>query len=128
MAIDLPKNNNNSFGLSTGVKTGVANTGAKLVQPNRQLVYEYCEELASKVNPDKFFDYYEERSWKIGGEPIKDWKAVFRRWDKTEFEKPKKKPTFSHRFGSNPVTDESLAAFMAESESLLRKLRGGKNA
>lgn len=38
----------------------------------------------------KFYDYYAERNWTIAGQPINDWKAVFRSWHKREFRrKPK---------------------------------------
>ena len=114
-AIDLTKNNNISFGQSTGEKTGGVNTGAMLVQPDRQQVRDYAGEINSVVDPDRFFDYYDERQWEIGGGPINDWKALFRSWDAKEYRKqriPVKKSQVQHVYGTNPVTDEDLIAFM----------------
>lgn len=65
-------------------------TGAKTGKPNIDDVKAYCKELNSYVDPDKFYDYYEERDWTIAGEAISNWKAVFRSWNEREF---KKKPT-----------------------------------
>ena len=62
----------------------------KTGEPSQKEVRAYCDELGSNVDPMKFYDYYAERNWKIAGEPINDWKAVFRSWHKREFRrKPK---------------------------------------
>lgn len=122
MAIDLTKNNNNYFSQSTGEKTGGVNTGAMLVQPDRHQVWEYAEELNSNVDPDKFFDYYDEKHWTIRGEPINDWKAVFRRWNETEFRRTPKKKTFSYRYGEQPVNSEDVEAFMHNDQEHLDKI------
>lgn len=107
------ENNIISFSQSTGEITGEP-TGAKLVQPNRQQVKDYAGEIKSVVDPDRFFQYYEERQWEIGGSPINDWKALFRSWDAKEYRKrtPVRKTQVRHIYGSNPVADEDLTEFM----------------
>lgn len=59
----------------------------KTGEPSQKEVRAYCDELGSNVDPMKFYDYYAERNWKIAGEPINDWKAVFRSWHEREFKK-----------------------------------------
>lgn len=34
------------------------------------------------LDPDSFFDYYSANGWRIGGNPMRDWQAALRRWDK----------------------------------------------
>lgn len=36
------------------------------------------------VNADTFFDYYEANGWKVGKNPMKDWKATVRMWASRE--------------------------------------------
>ena len=103
MNIDMTKKNNSSFVLSTG---------AMLVRPERQQVWDYSDEIDSAVDPDKFFDYYSEREWTICGEPIRDWKAVFRRWNDTQFKRKTVKKYPQYRYGEQPVSDDELEKFM----------------
>lgn len=79
-----------SFRQTTGAKSSVQTTGAK---PSLKDVESYCSELKSNVRPGKFFEYYSERDWMLGGEPVNDWKALFRLWDKNE----KRQPTEAER-------------------------------
>lgn len=79
--------------------------------PNRQQIRSFAEELNSNVDPDKFFDYYDKRLWKIGGEPINDWKAVFRSWDAKELSKPSEM-TKKSRIGKH-VTIQDDPEFLA---------------
>ena len=45
----------------------------------------YIIERGMKVIAERFFDYYSERNWTTAkGEPMKDWRAAVRYWDKTE--------------------------------------------
>ena len=75
----------------------------------------------------KFYEYYAERNWKIAGQPINDWKAVFRSWHKREF-RQKPKSRLSYRYGDDPVATEDIKMFMADDQEhldkVLAKLKG----
>ena len=47
-------------------------------------VRKFAEEIGSKVDPQRFFQYYEDRNWMTGTEPINDWKAIFKKWSADE--------------------------------------------
>lgn len=32
------------------------------------------------VDPQRFVDFYASKGWKVGKEPMKDWKAAVRNW------------------------------------------------
>lgn len=51
-------------------------------KPTVEKVKEYCVERDNTVDPQYFIDYYESIGWKIGKNPMKDWKATIRRWEK----------------------------------------------
>lgn len=64
------------------------------VSPSLEEVRLYQMETGLSVDPDAFFDYYEGQGWTRGGQPIKNWKAVFRGWKDKEVY-GKKKPEVS---------------------------------
>ncbi len=45
----------------------------------------YCTERKNSVDPEKFLDYYESNGWKVGKNPMKDWKAAVRTWERNDF-------------------------------------------
>ena len=53
-------------------------------QPTLEEVKAYCEEVGSRIDPERFFDYNNVRGWKINGESIKDWKTLLRMWELKE--------------------------------------------
>lgn len=66
----------------------------RVVSPSLEEVRLYKMETGLSVDPDAFFDYYEGQGWTRGGQPIKNWKAVFRGWKDKEVY-GKKKPEVS---------------------------------
>lgn len=49
--------------------------------PSLEEVKAYAREKDSAVNPVRFFNYYQSRQWKVNGQPIADWKAMFECWE-----------------------------------------------
>jgi hypothetical protein len=56
-------------------------------KPTVEEVKAYCQELKNTIDPAKWLDYYESNGWKVGRNPMKDWKAAVRTWEKNNFEK-----------------------------------------
>lgn len=54
----------------------------RFVKPSVDDVREYCKERHNDVDPDMFVDFYASKGWKVGKEPMKDWKACIRTWEK----------------------------------------------
>ncbi len=44
----------------------------------------YCKERNNRVNPNKFYNYYESNGWKVGKNKMKNWKAAIRNWETME--------------------------------------------
>ena len=62
--------------------------------PSREEVEAFVKaECLGKVNLDKFFDYYNANGWKVGKNPMRDWKAVLRNWNRNEKDNVKQKFT-----------------------------------
>lgn len=87
----------------TGLNKFIENTidGTKhtrFVKPTLEEVRDYCNERHNIVNPEHFIDYYESNGWKVGKNPMKDWKATVRSWENRE-KKETRVPNFENRSG-----------------------------
>lgn len=52
--------------------------------PTRESVSAYCVERGNSVDSDSFCDYYESNGWRVGKNPMKDWKAAVRSWERRD--------------------------------------------
>ena len=72
----------------------------RFVKPTVEEIKAYCKERNNNVDAAHFFDHYEGQGWKVGKNPMKDWKAVVRTWERNNFNQPKKeKVNFSFYTG-----------------------------
>jgi len=60
------------------------NNKRAFVRPTIQQVQEYCKERENKIDPEKWMDHYQSNGWKVGKNPMKDWMASVRTWEKGE--------------------------------------------
>lgn len=59
----------------------VENPGAKRFQhPSVDEVREYIRQQGYNVDAEHFVDYYTSNGWKVGRNPMKDWRATVRTW------------------------------------------------
>lgn len=53
--------------------------------PTYESIKDYVSQMGYSMDPAAFFDYYQETGWtKKNGQPIKDWKASVRTWERRE--------------------------------------------
>lgn len=62
---------------------------SRFVPPTLDDVTAYCTERGNGIDPQRFIDYYQSNGWKVGKNPMKDWKAAVRNWE-TRDAAPKK--------------------------------------
>lgn len=77
---------------STGDKTPSHSKNHRFVKPSIDEVKAYCAERGNSVDPQRFCDYYDSNGWKVGKNPMKDWRAAVRSWEKSsvkEADKPR---------------------------------------
>lgn len=53
----------------------------KFTIPTPEEVQAYCDERKNDISGQQFCDFYSSKGWKIGKEPMKDWKAAVRTWE-----------------------------------------------
>lgn len=57
-------------------------------KPTVQEISEYCQERQNAIDAQRFFDFYESKGWKVGNQPMKDWKAAVRNWEARQKQAP----------------------------------------
>ena len=50
--------------------------------PTIEAIQAYCKERQNTVDPFQFHDFYIANGWKVGRNPMKDWKATIRYWER----------------------------------------------
>ena len=78
--------------IDTNVSIG---TGKKTAaRPTLEEVSAYCLERGKGVDPQQWFDHYSANGWKVGKNPMRDWKAAVRTWERGDLfdRKPAEKP------------------------------------
>ena len=51
-------------------------------KPSLEEVKQYCLERNNNINSENFIDYYDANGWKVGKNPMKDWRAAVRTWER----------------------------------------------
>lgn len=88
----MQKHNNKKIGASRHV----------FVKPSHEEVTAYCKERGNNVSPNRFLNHYESNGWKVGKNPMKDWKAAVRTWEQNDHQGGNR--------GSHQHTDNSAPA------------------
>lgn len=73
----------NNEGVST-LRKGRASL-PRFQKPTLEQVKAYCQERNNSVNPEKWLAHYEANGWRVGKNPMKDWKAAVRTWEHSDF-------------------------------------------
>ena len=56
--------------------------GKNFKKPTVEEVRAYCEERNNGIDPQGWIDHYTANGWKVGKNPMKDWKAAVRTWER----------------------------------------------
>jgi hypothetical protein len=90
----------------------------RFTPPTRDEILEFCRENGLTIDADRFLDYYSSNGWKVGKNPMKDWKATVRNWArKDQQERPatapvQKKQVAAQQYEQRDYGDETMDAMM----------------
>lgn len=76
---DKDKEYKETLPIGSAKKTG----RAIFTPPTVEEVRSYCAERMNNVDAERFVDYYTANGWKVGKNPMKDWRAAIRTWERT---------------------------------------------
>lgn len=80
-------------------------------KPTVDEVKAYCQERGNNIDPNAFVDFYSAKGWRVGNQPMKDWKACVRTWERRDQkEPPKKKVGFSNYESQRQYSDDQFRA------------------
>lgn len=70
------------------MEAGKPPTRSRFTQPTVDEVCTYCQENGyTLVDPERFVNFYQSKGWKVGKEPMKDWRAAVRNWNSRDKDK-----------------------------------------
>lgn len=94
---------------------------ARFTPPTVEEVAAYCRERGNNVNAQRFVDFYAAKGWKIGQNPMKDWKAAVRTWEQRD-DSPARpaKVVSAQQYTQRQYTEEEL---LAVSDDLMEEAR-----
>lgn len=73
----------------------------RFTPPTVEEVAQYCFDRMSKVDPQRFVDYYTSNGWMVGKTKMRDWRAAVRTWE----QKDNQGRQTTSKKGSNPFLD-----------------------
>ena len=78
--------------------------GKRFDPPMVEEVQAYCSERNNSVDAQTFVDFYASKGWLVGKNPMKDWKAAVRTWERNRdgYSQPKVKVTVRDPFDDLP--------------------------
>ena len=56
----------------------------RFTPPTIEEVADYCKSRKNKVDPERFVDFYTSKGWMVGKNPMKDWRAAVRTWERDD--------------------------------------------
>lgn len=71
-------------------------TRERFTPPTLEEVTAYCQERKNNVDPQRWLGHYQSNGWRVGKNPMKDWKAAVRTWERSGFNDTPRKPTPPH--------------------------------
>jgi hypothetical protein len=92
----------------------------RFAPPSVEEVKAYCDDRNNGIDPESFIDFYSSKGWKVGNQPMKDWQAAIRTWERRHNEKRPENPV------NNPKVhfeNERTYDFEAIEKKLLAKQR-----
>lgn len=78
----------------------------RFAAPTVEEVRAYCQERGNAVDAQRFVDYYGANGWKVGKNPMKDWKAAVRTWENNGYDTPKKSPKYMTTGKQQPLSSD----------------------
>ena len=72
----------------------------RFTPPTLSEVEEYIQEKNYHIDAEQFIDFYQSKGWKVGSNPMKDWKAAVRTWERRHKDNP-----ISNQKSGNPFLE-----------------------
>ena len=88
----------------------------RFTKPTLEEVRTYCNERKNGISPNKFIDFYDANGWKVGKNPMRDWKATVRYWERQNSGNSKTSSPTEKDYYAGSHTPEELLGWTAGGE------------
>ena len=93
----------------------------RFTPPTVEEVRAYCKERGNAVDPQRFVDFYTAKGWRVGNQPMKDWKAAVRTWEQRQIkpEQVQTKKVIAQQYSQRDYSGEEESV-----DDMMRRLLG----
>lgn len=67
-------------------------TSPHFSKPTLEEISVYCKGRKNSVDPQRFLDHYTSNGWRVGKNPMRDWQAAVRTWERAGTQQPHQSP------------------------------------
>lgn len=117
---DNPKEEERIKSSDARVQSSDARGGADAAKPPRptfsppslEEVRAYCRERGNSIDAQRFIDFYASNGWRVGKNPMRDWKAAVRTWENNGYDTQKKSPKYASTGQQKPLSSDEWDKIM----------------
>ena len=100
----------------------VAQKKERFKPPTVQEVQDYCNERQNGIQAYTFVNFYQSKGWKVGNQPMKDWRAAVRTWEQKNKQNGITNTTNAGFSTSNPSTNNGNSGKRSYRQILAERL------
>lgn len=91
--------------------------------PTVQEVQDYCNERQNGIQAYTFVNFYQSKGWKVGNQPMKDWRAAVRTWEQKNKQNGITNTTNAGFSNSKPSTNNGNSGKRSYRQILAERLK-----
>ena len=80
--LDKSNTNNKENTTHTSMCLKEKSTSSRFIPPTLNEIVDYCNQRNNRVDPERFYNFYESKGWFVGKNKMKSWKAAIHTWEK----------------------------------------------
>lgn len=104
-------------------KYSIGKERGKFTPPTLEELTKYCAEKGYTFDPESFINYYNSNGWKVGRNPMKNWRSAVANWAKREKDfAPKRKTDVMPEYMNNSVDQPAEEHTAEDIERMLKEL------
>jgi hypothetical protein len=105
---------------NTSIENAPSGASHAFEKPTIEEVESYCSERGDVVDPQKWYSHYEAVGWKVGKNPMKNWRAAVRTWEPKghKVTTSQKKKTTCPKCGSDLIGDTCPKCYVPDQGSI----------
>lgn len=106
---EVPSNRHKPSKAKATVKSEERVRAARFTPPTETEVADYCRERGKGVDPERWFAHYTSNGWRVGRNPMRDWRAAVRTWERNELNRDNPHENHArHREPRKSLADQTL--------------------